>query len=804
MSLPEQVSIATVRPFRLLRVLGEGRMGRVYRARMEGEEGFSREVALRVLPDPARLAEARAEARHMGPVRDRALVDHDEPERLGRRWAVSMELVEGVLLSEQAGPLPLTVALEIVGELARCLDVVYPQLPPEMRASARGLASDRVMVGRTGQLKLLGLGRALDGAQGEDLAALRALLAALSDGAAPQLAGDSPRALERGCYAARAGLDGPGVREWVEALPPARGLPDDALVGRVLTEGSGRSTPRAYARLAGWIGAGAVVAGALTWAAIPRGTPQAWEAHRVFSHGEVRRPVAFDLMPDGGVVWSDIEGLWISDTGGGPPVQVPLPEELLISDLSALPDGRLLIAARRGESHTYWVVGGGGQARALGTWPMQHMGLSQDGRTLAMGLTDGLLLVDVERGGERYLQRWDGSSFSGAMAWSPDGRWIAVGRMSITGGEATTWVELVDTRTGAARTVLTGTELRSVEGANSPLAWTSAHELIFFRFAAGRRRAELRRLDLSTGEETLLLAMDARSVLQLRVRGDRSAVLTGDSRRDVFLTPFGPAGFGPLQRLTDDEREDYPDGWLPDGRVLLSTERFGSYDLLAAPPDRAPVEVLVGTPARERSGAWVAGALHYARKDPDGWWWLRREPGGERRVRRLSDPEDGVWELYCGVERCVVQGFEEAEAVWRTLDPLSGAVGPVFFHRSANPWPLASLSPDGSMLAVVALGQTVELVEVEGEARRSLPLVDERWVANGVGWRPDGASLIVTGYRGEDRNALWWMGLEGELLGSQELGLWTVLPLSSPSGDWVAYSVLDESSTLWSLGPSPR
>ncbi len=103
----------------------------VYRARLEGPQGFEKDVAIKLLtntnPSEGVLARFRDEARLLGLCRDRGIVAVDPPIRLGGQWAVVMELVDGTscehLLHHRA--LPPRIALEIIEEVARTLDNLW-------------------------------------------------------------------------------------------------------------------------------------------------------------------------------------------------------------------------------------------------------------------------------------------------------------------------------------------------------------------------------------------------------------------------------------------------------------------------------------------------------------------------------------------------------------------------------------------------------------------------------------------------------------------------------------------------------
>ena len=107
------------RRYRITHILGKGGFGIVYRARLEGSEGFQKDVAVKLLSDedpPAEvLTRFRDEARILGLLRDPHIITVDPPTRLGGRWAVVMEFVDGANTADllKKGTLPPAIALWI-------------------------------------------------------------------------------------------------------------------------------------------------------------------------------------------------------------------------------------------------------------------------------------------------------------------------------------------------------------------------------------------------------------------------------------------------------------------------------------------------------------------------------------------------------------------------------------------------------------------------------------------------------------------------------------------------------------------
>jgi serine/threonine protein kinase len=153
--------------YRILSLVGEGGFGRVYRARLETDDGFTKDVAIKVLadsnPKKGLLERFRDEARILGLLRDRAIVSADPPIRIGGRWAVVMDFVDGVSLATllQHGPLPPSVAFEIVGEVARALDNAYYMEGPggkPLQLLHRDIKPENIQLTPAGEVKILDFG----------------------------------------------------------------------------------------------------------------------------------------------------------------------------------------------------------------------------------------------------------------------------------------------------------------------------------------------------------------------------------------------------------------------------------------------------------------------------------------------------------------------------------------------------------------------------------------------------------------------------------------------------------------------
>lgn len=185
------MTVDTVRPdelpltfgrYTLLRLLGEGGMGRVFEAELSGPSGFRKRLALKVIAERSvgRDEQARGEflreARIGGLLRHPNVIDCYDFGVIDDHPFIAMELVEGMSLREliAGGPLPPTVvldcAVQICEGLAHAHGLVVDGAPLEL--VHRDLKPGNMLVTQQGQVKILdfGLARASQAVAGADVA----------------------------------------------------------------------------------------------------------------------------------------------------------------------------------------------------------------------------------------------------------------------------------------------------------------------------------------------------------------------------------------------------------------------------------------------------------------------------------------------------------------------------------------------------------------------------------------------------------------------------------------------------------
>lgn len=167
---------ASNRTFHFLREIASGSFGRVFLAEVKHDDGFSRLVAVKLLhPQWSSNREVasrmRDEARLLGHLRHRHIVDVFDLTRIDGRTAVVMEYLDAVDLKVlirhlklEGKVLPVTVALDVGMAIASALDAAYNRPPQRgerpLRVIHRDIKPSNVMLDGTGTVKVLDFGGA--------------------------------------------------------------------------------------------------------------------------------------------------------------------------------------------------------------------------------------------------------------------------------------------------------------------------------------------------------------------------------------------------------------------------------------------------------------------------------------------------------------------------------------------------------------------------------------------------------------------------------------------------------------------
>jgi len=157
------------RRYQLDRPVGSGGFGDVYLGRLLGRSGFTKIVAIKVLNGklarhPEIEQRLRDEARLLGLLRHRAIVQVEDLVEIGGCWAIIMEFIEGEDLGAllTRGPLPPRVACGIAQEVASALKAAHTardrQTGEPLEIVHRDIKPANLRITPAGEVKVLDFG----------------------------------------------------------------------------------------------------------------------------------------------------------------------------------------------------------------------------------------------------------------------------------------------------------------------------------------------------------------------------------------------------------------------------------------------------------------------------------------------------------------------------------------------------------------------------------------------------------------------------------------------------------------------
>ncbi len=420
--------------------------------------------------------------------------------------------------------------------------------------------------------------------------------------------------------------------------------------------------------------------------------------------------------------------------------------------------------------------------------------------------------------------------------WFDGGKRIAYVKYKITNGESTVYLESRDLNSGNPVVLLSNPRLSDFYlGQNGRLIYAISEpqpnqydsNLWELRFnpVTGAPKGTPRRLTDWTGFYF--------TNPELTADGKRFVFLDRKGQSDVYLGELAGGGneMKTPQRLTLDDRLDWPGGWSNDGKtVFLYSDRNGSFDIYKQGVNERNADPIVTGPEEK----WAPQI------SPDGKWllymqWpkvaeghaatsgkLMRVPlgGGPAEVvmdikgrpgsSTSSDPLDtvgGYPSFRCPAlagAACVIAEEGENEIVFTAFDPLQGRKSELV-KVPANPvhtsW---GLSPDGSRVALAVFdykAADVQIVPLGGGAAQKFSAVPWTELV-AVAWAADGKSLFLASFSSRGSSIV-----HSSFTGEPKLlfkSSWDILSLAaSPDGHYLALGPVIYNANAWTIASFP-
>jgi Tol biopolymer transport system component len=517
-------------PYKVLHLLGAGGMGEVYRAR---DTKLGRDVAIKIVPrvftsDPQRLARFEREARMLASLNHPHIGAIYGLEDADGIPALVLELVEGRTLTARIsnGPIPLTEALDIAGQIADALEAAH-----EKGIVHRDLKPANILIVPESSVKVLdfGLAKAASGASSADLTnSPTVTVGATHDGmilgTAAYMSPEQARGRDLdkrtdiwafGCVlyemlTGRLAFAGETVSDTIVAVlerepdwtalsaatpsavrrllqrclekDPRRRLRDigdarhfmeDVATGEAGVGAAVSLYPRRLAWLLGGAAlASGIFAGWLLWAAPTKAPATGVQLQRLTDLVGMEESPA--ISPDGKTVAfvaraGSKRQIWLRLLAGGAPLQITH-DDVDHEQPRWVPDSSALIyyvpSAIPGEHGTIWEISAlGGEPRRVAS-ALGGGDISHDGRRIALFRFEDtrIALVVVTRDGSNtdVLRAVSPNSSFEYPRWSPDDRWIAFQQENLGVGFDCRVVVIPSTSGGEGREIARGAYLEGL------------------------------------------------------------------------------------------------------------------------------------------------------------------------------------------------------------------------------------------------------------------------------------------------------------------------------------------------------
>lgn len=536
------------------------------------------------------------------------------------------------------------------------------------------------------------------------------------------------------------------------------------------------------------------------------------------------------------LAFADKSGFFLRVLASGETHALPEQDNLRTHGVTWFPDGTRALATRRelpDRQPSLWSVSVlSGTAHKL-IDDGDQASVSPDGSSIAFVRGEyshqEVWVMDADGEHPRKLVGAGGGGEYGSVTWSPDGKHIAymhhVYRPTWDDGDVS--IEVFDL---AAKSDTTSFESRVPNVVLSDsrlwngLAWTPDNRLIYSlgELPSNRTDSNLwaQKIDPNTFQPTrtavrLTSGPDGKARLALSADGKRLTYLRFSYSPHIYVAEVGrDRTLGPLQRLSLDERGNYPYDWTFDGKcILFRSDRDGVFHLFRQALDQPAPDLLVGgdnnvlMARMDPHGTAVQYVLTAPPNDPSSRMRLMRMPvsGG---VPQLVLSEPAINNFQCARRHsnvCVFSQYVPGSLTFYTFDSASGQKT-LLWKIQEPEWTLLnwSLSPDGTTLALAKVKRTgspsqIRLVHLDGTDQRTVNL-DNWFSIDYLDWAADGQSLWANAVGPAGTASLLNVALSGKVTSSlreTEMILGWAIP--SPDGRRVALWRGEQSANVWLL-----
>lgn len=461
--------------------------------------------------------------------------------------------------------------------------------------------------------------------------------------------------------------------------------------------------------------------------------------------------------------------------------------------------------------------------------------LSRDGSQIVFrdSNTRETWLMSSDGGQARLLMKPEAGYHLFGPTWFANDKRIGYGKFRVENGQLTITIESRDLKGGDPVVLLSNPRLID-------LFWGLKGRLIYAVSEPSPNQYDSNLWELQYDENTGKPKGTPRQLTnwsgftfadpELTADGNRLVFLNRKGQSDVYLGELAEGGneLKAPQRVTLDERLDWPGGWSADSKTMFFySDRNGSFDIYKQGVNERNAESLVtGTeekwaPQVSPDGKWVL-YMQWP-KGTEGTGKLMRAPlgggapeaimdiKGRAGVVASTDPIDttgGFPSFRClpkANTACVLAEAVDQQLVFTAFDPVQGRKAELAKVEADKDFARWDLSPDGTRVALSVFdykAADVQILPLTGGAPQKLSALPWTELV-AVAWAADGKSLFLASSSSRGTTIVHTdLAGKSKLLFKTSWDIFTLEP--SPDGHYLAFGPLITSANAWTVASFPR
>jgi Tol biopolymer transport system component len=470
----------------------------------------------------------------------------------------------------------------------------------------------------------------------------------------------------------------------------------------------------------------------------------------------------------------------------------------------------------------------------------QGASLSPDGSQIVYrdAITREVGVMSADGGQARVLFKPEEGYRLFAPTWFQDGQRVAYVKYRAANGGTTLTIESRDLKGGDPVPLVSNSRL-------TDFCWGGRQRLIYTVREAPPNQYDSNLWEVRFDEKTGKPTSTPRRLTdwtgftfgnpELTADGKRFVFLNGRQQSDVYIAELaaGGAELKAPQRLTLDDRIDWPGGWSKDSKTLfLYSDLNGDFDIYKQGiGERNSVPMVTGReekwgPQLSPDGKWVVyiQGARTVQGGPSGSLRLMRVPlagGPAEAVMDVTGSPDilsggdptlsvgGFPSFRCPSQTsttCVLAEADESQVRFTAFDVAQGRKGELVKVSTEPDFASWDLSPDGSKVVVSKFDykagdlKIVSLADKAITTRSAMPWTELAVVA----WAADGKSVFLGSYssRGTTIVSMDPAGKVRKLFTQPSWDIFSLVP--SPDGHYLAFGPIVANANAWTIASFPQ